>query len=178
MMRFCHKAAVIVALFAGMLVQTSAQAQSGFFITYSFLGVGSCSATTLQGTVTASYNLPVGSNNLYTALSINSAAPVEASFTINPPAATNNALPFLYPIPTTTPPYTISAIVFPAQNGSPVGSGASARYTCNVDGTVSAEFGPGASGGGAAIPTLSQWGMIGLAMLLALVSWVQLRRRG
>lgn len=176
-MRLCHKVATIAALCTGLLAHTAANAQSGFFVSYSVLGIASCSPTTLQGTVTASYNLPAGSNNLYTSLSINGGTPAIDTFTINPPAATNNSLPFSYPIPATTQPYSISAIVFPAQAGSPVGSGASARYTCNVDGTVTAEFGPAPGGASAAIPTLSEWGLIGLAMLLALVSWVQLRRR-
>lgn len=176
-MRFCCKVATIVALCTGMFVQTAAHAQSGFFISYSFLGIASCSPTTLQGAVTASYNLPAGSSNLLTSISINGGPAIVDTFTINPPAATANALPFSYPIPTTTPPYTIAALVFPAQGGSVVGTGASARYTCNPDGTVSAEFGGTSNGGGAAIPTLSEWGLIGLATLLALATWIQLRRR-
>jgi hypothetical protein len=177
-MRFCHKVAMIVAFCTGMVVQPAAHAQSGFFITYSFLGIGSCSPTTLQGTVTASYNLPAGSGNLFTSISINGGAPSTDFFTINPPAATNNALPFLFPIPATTQPYTISGIVFPAQGGTIVGSGTSARYTCNPDGTVTAEFGPTGNGAsGAPIPTLSQWALAGLAMFLALATWVQLRRK-
>jgi hypothetical protein len=176
-MRFCHGVAATVALCIGVLLPTAGQAQSGFFVSYSFLGIGSCSPTTLQGSVTASYNLPAGSGNLFTALSINGGAPTEATFAINPPAATNNSLPFSYPIPTTTQPYSISAIVFPAQGGTPVGSGTSARYTCNVDGTVTAQFGPTSNGATAPIPTLSEWALVGLAMLLALASWMQLRRR-
>jgi len=177
-MRFSSRVAVIVALCVGSFVHTAAHAQSGFFITYSFLGIASCSPTTLQGTVTASYNLPPGSGNLFTSVSINGGAPSTDFFTINPPAGTNNPLPFLFPIPTTTQPYTITGIVFPAQGGTIVGSGTSARYTCNVDGTVSAEFGPPPVGTTTnAVPTLSQWALVGLAMLLALVSWVQLRRR-
>lgn len=175
--RFCHRIASIAALCAGMLAPVGASAQSGFFISYSVLGIASCSPTTLQGVVTASYNLPAGTNNLFTSVVINGGAPATVLFTINPPAAATNALPFSYTIPTTTQPYSISAVVYPAQGGTPVGSGASARYTCNVDGTVTAEFGPAPGGASAPIPTLSQWALIGLAMLLALVSWVQLRRR-
>jgi hypothetical protein len=174
-MRFHHKVAMIVTLCFGTFVQTTANAQSGFFITYSVLGIASCSATSLQGTVTATYNLPAASNNLYSSVSINGETPVIAFFSINPPATTSS-LPFSFPIVATPQPYTIQAIVYPAQNGAPVGSGARATYTCNVDGTVSAVFAPIANGT-INVPTLSQWVLAALAVLLALASWVQLRRK-
>lgn len=176
-MRFSHRVALMVTFCAGTLVHTAANAQSGYFVSYSVLGIASCSQTSLQGTVTASYNLPAGANNLYSSVAINGGPPSIEFFTLNPPAAVANALPFSFPIPTTTQPYTIQAIVYPAQGGMTVGSGASARYTCNVDGTVSAEFTPIVIPG-APVPTLSQWAIAALASMLLLASWVQLRRRG
>ncbi len=175
-MRFCHKAAMIVALGIGSLAQTVAYAQSAFFITYSGLSVASCTTTNIQGTLTASYNLPAGSNNLYSNISINGGPAAIQFYNVNPPSATNGPLLFSFTIPATVQPYSIHGTAFPAVNGAPSGSGVSAQYTCNADGSVSAVFDP-IAGATTAVPTLSQWSLTGLAMLLALASFVLLRRK-
>jgi IPTL-CTERM motif len=174
-MGLCHKAVLMSALCAGMLVQADARAQAGFFITYSLLGVASCDATHLEGTVTATYNLPAPPNNLFSSIAINGGPPITDLSTINPPLATS-PLVFNLPVPSTPQPYTIRAIVFPALNGATTGAGVSATYTCNANGTVTAVFDPVVAGG-IAVPTLSQWGLAALASLLALGSWLQLRRK-
>jgi hypothetical protein len=175
-MRFWRKTAMIVVLGIGSLIQTVANAQSSFFISYSALSVASCTTTSFQGTITASYSLPSGSNNLYSSISINGGPAAIQFYTINPSAATNNPLAFTYTIPATAQPYLIQGFAYPSLNGAPVGTGVNARYTCNSDGTVSAVFDPIATVT-TAVPTLSQWSIGGLAILLAMGSWVLLRRK-
>ena len=167
---------MIVALGFATLVPPTAQAQSSFFANYTFLGVASCSTTNIQGTLTASYNLPASSNNLVSSISINGGPAEIDFFTINPPQATNSPLFFSFPIPATPQPYTIHGTAFPAQGGAAIGSGVSAQYTCNTDGTVTAVFDP-LAGVSTAVPTLSQWSLAGLSILLAMASLMSLRRK-
>ena len=170
------KALVFCALCAGLLVQGSASAQS-FFVTYSSLIVATCDSTHIQGSVNASYVLPAGANNLVAFVRLNGGPQITSFFTQNPPSF-SGALAFSYPIPSTTQPYTISADVFPALGGAATGLGVSGAFTCNANGTVTVVFTPTAPASTAAnVPTLSQWGLLALTLLVGMATLVQLKRR-
>jgi hypothetical protein len=165
----------MVMLFAGLSWGVNAAAQS-FFVTYNTLSVASCDSTHIQGTVNASYVLPATANNLSAFVSLNGGPVIATFYTQNPPTFTG-PYTFFYPIPGTSQPYTISANVLPAQNGSPTGAGVSATYVCNVDGSVSSVFAPAVAPSAALnVPTLSAVGLAALALLLG-IGTALVRRR-
>ena len=171
-----QRALSIAAVCVGIFAHGSAIAQS-YFVSYSNLSVASCDSSHIQGTVTAAYLLPSSANNLVAFVSINGGPAVTTFYTQSPP---NFSGPYglSYPIPTTAQPYTISATVYPAQNGAPTGSGVHGAYTCNLDGTLSGVFTPAAAAPLAgSIPTLSEWGLTALALLLGLGAMVQIGRK-
>jgi hypothetical protein len=172
----CRQQAMsIAALCVGLGFHGAALAQS-FFVTYSSLDVASCDSTHLQGSVTASYVLPATSNNLVAFVSINGGPQIMTSYTQNP-ATFSGPFAFFYPIPVTAQPYTIAATVLPGQNGTPTGSGVSASFTCNLDGTVTSVFAPAAAPSAAvATPTLSEIALTALALLLGGLAMRRLRR--
>jgi hypothetical protein len=154
----------------------TALAQS-YFVSYSSLDVASCDSTHIQGSVTASYVLPPGGGNLVAFVSINGGPTITTFYTQNPPTF-SGPFAFAYAIPPTAQPYTIGATVLPAMNGAATGSGVSATYTCNLDGTVTSDFAPAAAPSVATdVPTLSGWALAALGMLLAGATLLQWRRR-
>jgi hypothetical protein len=174
-MHLRHKVLLFCALCAGLLGQGSASAQS-FFVTYSNLIVATCDSTQIQGSVNASYVLPAGANNLVAFVSLNGGPQITSFFTQNP-SSFSGPLAFTYPIPATTQPYTISANVFPALGGAAIGAGVSGAFTCNANGTVTVVFTPvGSASTAANVPTLSQWGLLALTLLVGLSTVVQLKR--
>ena len=118
--------------------------------------------------MSASYALPAANNNLIAFVSINNGPQATTFYTQNPPTF-SGALGFIYPIPSTPQPYTISADVLPALGGAPTGTGVSGAFTCNLDGSVTAVFTPtGSPTASTSVPTLSTWALAALALLLSL----------
>jgi len=173
-MRIQFKALLFSALCAAGMGAHGNAGAAGFFVEFSNL-LASCTDTGISGSLTANVDLPDAANNLIVTTSINGGASTTSFFT-HSPAIDSGSLSISYTIPSTPQPYIISGTVFPALNGSATGSGVSATYTCNANGTVTAGFVPVAVATG--VPTLSQWGLAALALLLALGSALRIRRAG
>ena len=169
----CRTLLLSVLCAAGICVHGTAGAAE-FFITFASLDSASCTATGISGTVSSTFNLPAAASNLVVTTSINGGPSQTNFYSVNPPSGTDS-LVFNYVIPSTPQPYVISGTIFPAQGGAATGTGVSATYTCLANGTVEAGFTPVAQPSG--VPTLSEWGLVALSLLLALGAALQLRRR-
>jgi len=160
-----------------------AAAFAQYFISFNVTPTGVATCDTggvtqpVSGTVTG--NLPNSANNTYEAISLNGGAPAVLFQTAPFPS------PFTLPVgdvtaPTpspTSPPYTIVAEEFPAQNGVPTGQGVRITGVCGASSaSLTIEQGIQAPAP-AAVPALSLPLLAALGALLALAGVLLLRRR-
>src|SRR5665213_2667655 len=131
----------------------------------------------VSGTLTG--NLPNSANNTYEAISLNGGAPAVSFDTAPFPS------PFTVPVSfevastpsSTSPPYTIVAEVFPAQNGVPTGQGVRLTGVCGVSSaSLTIETGILAQAP-VPVPALPRPLLAALGALLALAGMLLLRRR-
>lgn len=167
---------LISALFVPVLMVVCADAiAQAYFVRYSALGVGSCSATNIQGTIFGEVSLPPPPDNVIVNIAINGVPAGTSFFSFDPPVQAPGLYPFSYNIPNTPMPYTITGDAYPSLNGVAVGIGISVSYHC-TNGVLTIDTPQLRNTMIPAAPTLTQWGMILLAGLLALFGLARIRR--
>lgn len=155
-----------------------------------------CDSSHIMQTVaggTTVFDLPPPPNNVIILTAVNGGTP---AITFASEAAGASSVGtgqiYLYPPSSTPPPYTVDQWQFPASGGVAVGTGVHVTGTCNaqyeaavtwVNGVVAQDGGGGAPGPGAsatpaAVPTLAPRSIGWLALLIAALATLQLRRRG
>jgi hypothetical protein len=157
-----------------------------------------CDSGHIMQTVTAGTtvftDLPAGPNNVIILTALNGGTPV-TTFASEPAGSSSvgTGQIYLYTPSSTAPPYAMDRWTFPASGGVAIGSGVHETGTCSagfeaavtwINGVVPEDGGGGGGGGPvpvaslAPVPTLTASALGWLALLIAALATLQLRRRG
>jgi hypothetical protein len=146
-----------------------------YFVSYTSLAVGTCTTTSIIGSVSGSESLAPPPNNLVATISVNSGPSSTIFYSVTPPIQTG-ALTFNFSIPSTSLPYTINGTGFPAAIGAPVGTGVSLTFMCDAQGTLTSTSPQSIPAPINSVPTLNNWSTALLSGLLILGVWMKRQR--